>query len=195
MNAFNNVNLAAACLLTSTKCARELGISETRWVYPLGGAGTQDAENCTTDGIISLRNSSSLMRWACSLGTSELLFKPLHFTVARCRSTNFRVDQGRYRCVWFLFVGYSLRVPELLHEADLQEIQLLPYRSQNCMSSPWTLGDSIHKAHYTSRRINVLRWRGKQLFVARKLEIQTLFDQRHGLTQHLLVPDCNGATN
>lgn len=44
MNAFNNVNLAGACLLTSTEYARELGIPESRWVYPLGGAGTDDSE-------------------------------------------------------------------------------------------------------------------------------------------------------
>ena len=46
MNAFNNVNLAASCVLTSTKYARELGILERKWVYPLCGAGAKDAENC-----------------------------------------------------------------------------------------------------------------------------------------------------
>jgi len=45
MNAFNTVNLAGACLLTSTDYAKELGIAEDRWIYPLGGAGTQDATN------------------------------------------------------------------------------------------------------------------------------------------------------
>ncbi|EPE34931.1 Thiolase-like protein [Glarea lozoyensis ATCC 20868] len=44
MNAFNNVNLAAACVLTSVEFARELGIDESRWIYPLGGAGTSDSE-------------------------------------------------------------------------------------------------------------------------------------------------------
>lgn len=48
MNAFNIVNLAAACILTSTRHARELGIPESRWIYPLGGAGTQDADDCET---------------------------------------------------------------------------------------------------------------------------------------------------
>ena len=43
MNAFNTVNLAAACILTSTSYARELGIPESKWVYPLSGAGTADA--------------------------------------------------------------------------------------------------------------------------------------------------------
>lgn len=46
MNAFNNINLAGACLLTSTEFAKELGIPESQWIYPLGGAGTQDSEKC-----------------------------------------------------------------------------------------------------------------------------------------------------
>lgn len=46
MNAFNNVNLAGGCILTSTDYARELGIREDRWIYPLGGAGTSDSGNC-----------------------------------------------------------------------------------------------------------------------------------------------------
>ena len=46
MNAFNNVNLAASCILTSVTYARQLGIPESKWIYPLGGAGTQDADNC-----------------------------------------------------------------------------------------------------------------------------------------------------
>ena len=46
MNAFNNVNLAASCILTSTEYARRLGIPESKWVYPLGGAGTQDSDSC-----------------------------------------------------------------------------------------------------------------------------------------------------
>jgi hypothetical protein len=43
MNAFNTVNLAAACIVTSTSYARELGIPESKWVYPLSGAGASDA--------------------------------------------------------------------------------------------------------------------------------------------------------
>ncbi|KAI7171894.1 hypothetical protein KC316_g3035 [Hortaea werneckii] len=43
MNAFNNVNLAAACIVTSAGFARELGVAEESWVYPLGGAGTRDS--------------------------------------------------------------------------------------------------------------------------------------------------------
>ncbi|KAK0363229.1 hypothetical protein LTR94_016138 [Friedmanniomyces endolithicus] len=46
MNAFNTVNLAAACILTSVEHAMELGISEDRWIYALGGAGTRDSDDC-----------------------------------------------------------------------------------------------------------------------------------------------------
>ncbi|KIW15973.1 hypothetical protein PV08_06023 [Exophiala spinifera] len=45
MNAFNTVNLAGACILTSTTYAEELGIPKTKWIYALGGAGTQDSTN------------------------------------------------------------------------------------------------------------------------------------------------------
>jgi hypothetical protein len=43
MNAFNTVNLASALILVSTTTARALNIPSTKWIYPLGGAGTQDA--------------------------------------------------------------------------------------------------------------------------------------------------------
>ena len=46
MNAFNNVNLAAAVILTSVELARTLNISESKWIYPLSGAGTQDSSEC-----------------------------------------------------------------------------------------------------------------------------------------------------
>lgn len=46
MNAFNTVNLAAACVLTNTEVAKQLGIPESQWVYPLGGAGTADSSDC-----------------------------------------------------------------------------------------------------------------------------------------------------
>ncbi|KIY00507.1 uncharacterized protein Z520_04192 [Fonsecaea multimorphosa CBS 102226] len=45
MNAFNTINLAGACILTSTDYAEELGIPKTKWIYVLGGAGTQDSSN------------------------------------------------------------------------------------------------------------------------------------------------------
>lgn len=44
-NAFNTVNLSAAVILTSVGHAQELGIEPSRWVYLLGGAGTNDLEN------------------------------------------------------------------------------------------------------------------------------------------------------
>lgn len=46
MNAFNNVNVAGACIITSTEVAEQLGIPKNRWIYPLGGAGTRDAYSC-----------------------------------------------------------------------------------------------------------------------------------------------------
>lgn len=46
MNAFNAVNLSAACVLTSTDYAKEIGIPEDRWVYVLGGAGTHERDHC-----------------------------------------------------------------------------------------------------------------------------------------------------
>jgi acetyl-CoA acetyltransferase len=45
MNAFNTVNLAATCLLTSTEDAKELGIPESKWIYPLAGADTRDSND------------------------------------------------------------------------------------------------------------------------------------------------------
>lgn len=83
MNAFNTVNLAAACILTSTIYAEQLGIPKTKWIYALGGAGTQDADNCETP--------ASLPEYMCevwfalltlillvSLGTTQLPFKSSH---------------------------------------------------------------------------------------------------------------------
>jgi hypothetical protein len=71
MNAFNNVNLAGACILTSTDYARELGIPKDRWIYPLGGAGTSDSKDCTYGCQIHFPS----LRY-CSLGEIELLFEP-----------------------------------------------------------------------------------------------------------------------
>lgn len=45
MNAFNTVNLAAAVILTSVHTAKELGVPEEKWVYPLGGAGREETRN------------------------------------------------------------------------------------------------------------------------------------------------------
>ncbi|EJD54224.1 thiolase, partial [Auricularia subglabra TFB-10046 SS5] len=46
MNAFNNVNLSTACILASAEFATQLGIPQERWVYPIGGAGTADSDQC-----------------------------------------------------------------------------------------------------------------------------------------------------
>lgn len=46
MNAFNTVNLSAACILTTVANAQALEVPKSKWVYPLGGAGTNDSEDC-----------------------------------------------------------------------------------------------------------------------------------------------------
>ncbi|EDU50753.1 acetyl-CoA acetyltransferase [Pyrenophora tritici-repentis Pt-1C-BFP] len=44
MNAFNTVNLASALLLTTPQTATSLAIPPSKWIYPLGGAGTKDSD-------------------------------------------------------------------------------------------------------------------------------------------------------
>jgi hypothetical protein len=46
MNAFNTVNMSAACIITSLEHARQLRIPESQLIFPLGGAGTHDHEHC-----------------------------------------------------------------------------------------------------------------------------------------------------
>jgi hypothetical protein len=46
MNAFNNVNMASACILTSTDIAEMLGVPKKLWVYPIGGAGFEESDDC-----------------------------------------------------------------------------------------------------------------------------------------------------
>lgn len=46
MNAFNTVNLGAACILTSTEYAKQLHIPEDKWIFPLGGAGFKERDLC-----------------------------------------------------------------------------------------------------------------------------------------------------
>ncbi|KAJ5444418.1 uncharacterized protein N7458_008290 [Penicillium daleae] len=45
MNAFNTVNMSAACIITSLGHARQLRIPESQLIFPLGGAGTHDHEH------------------------------------------------------------------------------------------------------------------------------------------------------
>lgn len=46
MNAFNDVNLAGACLVTSVEFAERLGISRDKWIFLLGGGRAADSPNC-----------------------------------------------------------------------------------------------------------------------------------------------------
>ncbi|CAI7670733.1 unnamed protein product [Penicillium viridicatum] len=45
MNAFNDVNLAGACILTTTECAVRMGISRVKWIFPLGGGRAEDSKD------------------------------------------------------------------------------------------------------------------------------------------------------
>jgi hypothetical protein len=88
MNAFNTVNLAAACLLTSTEYARQLGVPESQWIYPLGGAGTKDSDYCTCALLDNLRLISNFHVYInCpsdlhSLGTTEFLLESIYLPLA-----------------------------------------------------------------------------------------------------------------
>jgi hypothetical protein len=65
--------LAGTCLLTSTEYAKEIGIPESKWIYPLGGAGASDSSNC--EYLIAIQTFTLMI---FSLGTAELLFQPRH---------------------------------------------------------------------------------------------------------------------
>lgn len=44
MNAFNTVNLGAACIVTSTEFAKQLHVPEDKWIYPRKPSRTVNAE-------------------------------------------------------------------------------------------------------------------------------------------------------
>ncbi|WEW58666.1 hypothetical protein PRK78_004134 [Emydomyces testavorans] len=90
MNAFNTVNLAAACLLTSTEEARKLGVPESRWIYPLAGAGTADSDNCLP--IINSPTPITLLGGLTSFGGAGNNYS-LHAITAMVRQL--RKDKGR----------------------------------------------------------------------------------------------------
>lgn len=79
MNAFNTVNLASAVILTSTTTAESLGIPSSKWIYPLGGAGTQDSSefwlrpNFQTSPSISRSIDTALSLSSTSKGELDLL--------------------------------------------------------------------------------------------------------------------------
>ncbi|CRL29836.1 Thiolase-like [Penicillium camemberti] len=45
MNAFNDVNIAGACILTTTECAVRMGIPRDKWIFPLGGGRAEDSKD------------------------------------------------------------------------------------------------------------------------------------------------------
>ena len=72
MNAFNNINLAGACILTSTDYARKLGIPESKWIYPLGGAGTSDSGNCMDNTNLPSHNKLIMKQFANGLTSTQV---------------------------------------------------------------------------------------------------------------------------
>lgn len=81
MNAFNTVNMAAACLLTSTEHAKKLGIPEDRWIYVLGGAGTEESKKCTIRYPPGWSMATAYV--ISSLGTTELPLQCSNFSFYR----------------------------------------------------------------------------------------------------------------
>ena len=79
MNAFNTVNLASAVILTSTSVAESLGIPSSKWIYPLGGAGTKDSDefwkrpNFYSSPSISRSIDASLQSSGVSKGDIDLI--------------------------------------------------------------------------------------------------------------------------
>jgi hypothetical protein len=99
MNAFNNINLAAAVIVTSTEVARRLGIAESKWIYPLGGAGTQDASYCKFQPVVA--NKTDIL----SLGASQFLFKSIDIQVFRRGACGFTSLERSNRPLRFLLVS------------------------------------------------------------------------------------------
>ncbi|KAK6535646.1 hypothetical protein TWF694_002101 [Orbilia ellipsospora] len=78
MNAFNTVNLACAVIITSTDFAKEIGVPQSKWIYPLGGAGTQDSDHfwlrpnyysspAISQSIDSALEVSNISKWSIDL--------------------------------------------------------------------------------------------------------------------------------
>lgn len=81
MNAFNNINLAGAIILTNTNYATELGIPKSQWVYPLGGAGTKDSDKCVY--LVRFASKFGSCTDLRSLGASKLPLLPINHPLPR----------------------------------------------------------------------------------------------------------------
>lgn len=103
MNAFNTVNLAAACVLTSVEHAEKLGIPKEKWVYVLGGAGTEDDEHCE---FLLPGYKCTFLTWIYSLETIELSLKSISGAVYRWGTFRFWAEERRCGLLRCLLVSY-----------------------------------------------------------------------------------------
>lgn len=81
MNAFNDVNIAGACILTTTECAVRMGIPRDKWIFPLGGGRAEDSKDSEFPySEPAIRHAEHLINQLTfctySLGPSQFLHKP-----------------------------------------------------------------------------------------------------------------------
>lgn len=136
MNAFNVVNLSAAVILTSTEYATKLGISQDKWVYVLGGAGTHEKEDF----------------WE----------RPgFHDSAAITKSIDSALEMSgvaKHEVDFFDFYSYDYSILSTLSHVAYTILQMLPHRSQARLRPHGALNDELGKAHLTAGRPDVL-WR------------------------------------
>ena len=125
MNAFNNVNLAASCVLTYVEYARELGIPESKWIYPLGGAGTQDADNCKSIRVRKSRRLADL--FFVQSGSVQISSRALRFHVhwmLACKSLIY--VKTRLICLISTRMPFGNLVPKLYVDSQSRCFPIVP---------------------------------------------------------------------
>lgn len=164
MNAFNNVNLAGTCLLTSTDYAKELGIPESHWIYPLGGAGTHESENCR---LISCTYYLILAKTLLS----KVWERPNYYSspaISRSLDAGLNVS-GLTKEDINLFDFYSSAVLCLSFiYVYLTNTQLLPNCSKTRLPTSRSLNHEPLQAYHAARRPDLFRGSREQLLYTRK---------------------------
>lgn len=113
MNAFNKVNLAAACILASTQYARELGIPESRWVCPWEPLlfsfphGSLTCDHGSWGKTCDSANFSQCDDFFMSNTDSEMY---IDISAGRCGDSRCRLlyDSGQVLCWWSPSVSHAL---------------------------------------------------------------------------------------